>query len=85
MTEIFAIIGLVASIWIAVMIIICLCLWIKNFVSEHRLAYNKGYKDGIDEVYSCIGCSYPNSSLCNNCKRNYNDMYRVIKDESNSC
>ena len=85
MSEILEIIGLVAIIWLGVILIVGLYLWIKDFIVEHRLAYNKGYKDGLHGYYSCIGCVYPNSSLCDKCKRNYEDMYTVIKNESNSC
>lgn len=85
MSEMLEGIGFVTIIWFIIIMVIGLCFWIKDFILEHRIAYNKGYKDGINNMCSCIGCSYPNSSLCCNCKRNYDDMYRVIVDESNSC
>lgn len=89
MSEILEGVGLLTVTWLIVIIIIGLCFWIKDFILEHRIAYNKGYKEGckdsVNNMCSCVGCSYDNSSLCYNCRRNYNDMYRVIVDESNSC
>jgi hypothetical protein len=85
MSEMLEVIGLVTIVWLGIILIIGLCFWVKDFILEHRLAYNKGYKDGLYGYYGCIGCVYPNSSLCDKCKRNYEDMYTVIKDESNSC
>lgn len=85
MSEMLEVIGLVTIVWLGIILIIGLCFWVKDFILEHRLAYNKGYKDGINDACSCVGCSYPNSSLCYSCKRNYNDMYKVIVDEGNSC
>lgn len=85
MSEIFEAIGLTTIIWLGIILIMGLCFYVKDFILEHRLAYNKGYKDGLYSHYSCIGCVYPHSSLCGKCKRNYEDMYMVIEDESDSC
>lgn len=85
MSKILEGIGFITIIWFIIIMVVGLYFWIKDFILEHRIAYNKGYKDGANDACSCVGCSYPNSSLCYNCKRNYNDMYKVIVDESNSC
>ena len=61
MSEMLEVIGLVTIIWLGIILIIGLCFWVKDFILEHRLAYNKGYKDGLYGYYGCIGCVYPNS------------------------